>query len=376
MWEYIKYYFAPLVQVLAIMGFYLGGNYTCIAIAAFPAIAVLDVLLPLDLSARKMKSHFWAYLPVWISTLLLPVMYFVFAWSVGHHDLTVWQKVAGVAGLAWLSVVPGVPATHELYHSRGRLARFVGRYCQIAFLDCMRMEVHVVGHHRDVGTSEDCDTARRGTNLYTFVAESMWKSTRMELLLDADTLEKRGYSRWSIRHSLWRALLAVAVFLAGLHAVGGWPAAELGLTAMVIARFWVEAFNYYQHFGQVRVIGTPIEKRHVWNHYGTLSRLYAFEITNHADHHLNSYIPYYKLVPDQQAIIMPSIIVCFLSGFIPSLWYRLIIKPALRRWDNEYASPAERQLAREQNRSAGWEDWFDEPPSGQKRSNAAALANG
>src|SRR5689334_22338756 len=114
MWEYIKYYFAPLVQVLAIMGFYLGGNFTCIAIAAFPAIAVFDALLPLDLSARKMKSHFWAYLPVWVSTLLLPVMYFVFAWSVGHHDLTVWQKVAGVAGLAWLSVVPGVPATHEL----------------------------------------------------------------------------------------------------------------------------------------------------------------------------------------------------------------------------------------------------------------------
>ncbi|MDX9887563.1 fatty acid desaturase, partial [Thauera sp.] len=193
---------------------------------------------------------------------------------------------------------------------------------------------------------------------------------------DADNLEKRGYGRYSIRHSLWRALLAIVVFQAVIYALGGWTAVGLCLTSMVIARFWVEAFNYYQHFGQVRVVGAPIEKRHVWNHYGTLSRLYAFEITNHADHHLNSYIPYYKLVPDREAIIMPSIIVCFLSGFVPSLWYNAIIKPALKRWDNEYASPAERRLAREQNREAGWEDWFDDEDGRAKQPDGPSFAHG
>ena len=374
MWEYIKYYFAPVVQSLAIMGFYWGGHFSWIAIAAFPAIAVLDALLPFDLAERKMKSHFWAYLPVWISTLLLPVMYLVFAWSVANNDLTGLEMAAGVMGMAWLSVVPGVPATHELYHSRGRLARFAGRYGQIVFLDAMRMEVHVVGHHRDVGTAEDIDTAERGFNLYKFVARSMVESFRWELKLDADNLEKRGHGRYSIRHSVWRALLAVVLFLGVIYALGGWMAVGLCLTSMVIARFWVEAFNYYQHFGQVRVVGTPIEKRHVWNHYGTLSRLYAFEITNHADHHLNSYIPYYKLVPDREAIIMPSIIVCFLSGFIPSLWYGAIIKPALKRWDNEYASPAERRLAQEQNRRAGWDDWFDDQDRRKKPLDEPAVA--
>lgn len=379
MWEYTKYYFAPLVQALAILGFYLGGPYTWIAIAAFPGIAILDSLLPLDLGARRMKSHFWAYLPVWISTLLLPATYFAFAWSASHHDLTGLQLAAGVAGLAWLSVVPGVPATHELYHSRGRLARFVGRYGQVVFLDAMRMEVHVVGHHRDVGTVEDIDTAPRGTNLYRFVAHSMVESLKWELKLDADTLEKRGHARYGIRHSVWRALLAIVVFLGIILALGGWLAVGLCAISMVIARFWVEAFNYYQHFGQVRITGTPIEKRHVWNHFGTLSRIYAFEITNHADHHLNSYTPYYKLVPDKDAVRLPSIITCFLSGFIPPVWYKAIIKPALRRWDAEFASPSERKVAREANRKAGWDDWFDEPPTSQaKRSNEndAALAHG
>ena len=376
MLDYIKYYLAPCIQVLATLGFYWGGDYTWIAIAAFPALAIGDALLPYDLKKRNMKSHFWAYLPVWLSTLMLPVMYVVFAWSIANHDLTYWQMIAGVLGCAWLSVVPGVPATHELYHSRGRLARFAGRYGQIAFLDTMRMEVHVVGHHRDVGTAEDCDTASRGTNLYSFVVRSMIMSTGLEMKLDADTLEKRGHTRYGIRHSVWRALLTVVVFLTAIYFIGGWVAVGLCFAAMLVARFWVEAFNYYQHYGQIRVEGTPIEKHHVWNHYGTLSRLVAFEITNHADHHLNSYIPYYKLVPDEGAIPVRSIIVCFLSGFIPPLWHNVIIKPALRRWDREHASPAERRLAQEQNRRAGWEDWFDDQGGRGKKPDKSALAHG
>ena len=60
---------------------------------------------------------------------------------------------------------------------------------------------------------------------------------------------------------------------------------------------------------------------------------------------------------------MPSVFLCFFSALIPPLWHNLIIKPALKRWDNELATPQERELARAQNRAAGWPDWFDEMPS-------------
>jgi alkane 1-monooxygenase/p-cymene monooxygenase len=372
MLDYLKYYLAPIVQALSIWGLYAGGDYVWIAIASFPILAAIDTLLPLDLSPRKMKSHGWAYLPVWISTLLLPVMYIALAWSAGHNHLSGLQMAAAVAGCAWLSVVPGVPATHELYHSRGRLARFVGRYGQLAFLDPMRMEVHVVSHHRDVGTAHDSDTAPRGASLYVFAVKAVFVSTLMELKLGSDVLEKRGRGRWSIGHPLWRALLAQLLFQSLLYWIGGWTAVGLALSAMILARFWVEAFNYYQHYGQVRVDGAPIERRHVWNHYGPLSRLVAFEITNHADHHLDSYVPYYMLVPDREAIRMPSVFVCFLSGFVPPVWYGQIIKPALRRWDREWASPDERRLAKAQNERAGWEDWFSSPTGSSVKNIGAA----
>ena len=108
----------------------------------------------------------------------------------------------------------------------------------------------------------------------------------------------------------------------------------------------------------MRVAGAPIEKRHVWNHLGWLSRVAAFEITNHADHHLNSYLSYYALVPHRDAIRMPSVFVCFLAALFPPIWFNRIIKPALKEWDAKYANSEERQLAAEQNRRAGWEDWL------------------
>jgi p-cymene methyl-monooxygenase len=116
----------------------------------------------------------------------------------------------------------------------------------------------------------------------------------------------------------------------------------------------VETFNYFQHYGLVRVEGAPIERRHVWNHLGPIGRLTAFEITNHSDHHLNAYAPYYKLIPDQKSIPMPSVFVCFIAALFPPIWFNKIIRPALQRWDEEFASGAEKKLATEQNRKAHW----------------------
>jgi p-cymene monooxygenase len=358
MFEYLKYYTAPLIQVLAIAGLYLGGDYVWIGIASFPVLAVLDSLLPDDMATRKIKSLAWAYVPIWISTLLGPFMYVVLAWSVAVHDLNALQMIGSVLSCAWLSVVPMVPASHELYHARAALGKVVGRYAQICFLDSTRMEAHVSGHHLDVGTAEDTDTAARGQTLYTFAPSAVVRSTIQAQMLDCASLEKRGLARWSIRHRLWRAIGAQLVFQALMFWLGGWTAVVMALSAMVIARYWVETFNYFQHYGQVRVAGAPIERRHVWNHFGALSRLVAFEITNHADHHLNSYQPYYALVPHRDSVRMPSVFVCFLAALVPSVWFRFIIKPGLKRWDLEYASAEERQLAAQQNRTAQWENWF------------------
>jgi alkane 1-monooxygenase/p-cymene monooxygenase len=365
MLDYLKYYLAPLTQVISLWGLVMGGDYVWIAIASFPLMALLDSLLPLDLSPRRMKSKALAFVPVWLSTLLGPALYVALAWSLAHHQLTAAQIAGAIIGTAWLSVVPLVASAHELYHARGKIGKTVGRYAQVCFLDATRMEAHVVGHHIDVGTAADSDTARRGETLYGFAPRAVFHSTIQAQKFISDALAKKGYGRWSIRHALWRAVLAQILFQSLLYWIGGWSAVAAALAAMVIARFWVETFNYFQHYGQVRVAGSPIEKRHVWNHFGPLSRLLGFEITNHADHHLNSYLSYYTLVPHRDSVRLPSMFVCFLAALVPSIWFKSIIKPALKQWDTQYANADERQLAAEQNRRAGWEDWFGPAASTQ-----------
>jgi p-cymene methyl-monooxygenase len=361
MLEYLKYYLAPLTQVLAIWGLYMGGDYVWIGVAWLPLLALVDSVLPPDLNARKIKSKTLAYVPIWLSALLGPAMYVGLAWSVAHHDFSMLQVVGAVLSTAWLSVLPLVPASHELYHARGRIGKTVGRYVQVCFLDPTRMEAHVVGHHIEVGTAGDSDTAARGESLYSFSPKAVVKSTIKAQMIMCEALERKGYGRWSVRHPLWRAILSQVIFQSLMWWIGGWQAVAASLAAMLVARLWVESFNYFQHYGQVRVVGAPIEKRHVWNHFRPLSRLTAFEITNHADHHLNSYQAYFQLLPHRESIRMPSVFVCFFTALFPPIWFRWIIKPALKRWDLEFANAEERQLAAEQNRRAGWEDWLSKP---------------
>ncbi|MFP3740724.1 alkane 1-monooxygenase, partial [Burkholderia sp. SIMBA_019] len=84
-----------------------------VGLGFFPLMAAIDSMLPLDLKTRKMKRRGWAFVPIWLSTLLGPATYLMLAWSVAHHDLTGWQMFGGVMSCAWLSVVPMVPASHE-----------------------------------------------------------------------------------------------------------------------------------------------------------------------------------------------------------------------------------------------------------------------
>lgn len=366
----LRYYLASLVQLAAYAGFLIGGHWVWIGIASLPTLALLDSVLPNDMSRRHMRGGLVADLPVWLATFLAPGLYLVAAlWLRREAEVPPVDYVGAILSLGWLSVVPLVPSSHELYHQRGRIRRFVGRYAQVCYLDCTREIAHVVGHHIHVATSRDGDTAPRGATLYGFTARAVLSSTIEALTTESDLLEKLGKGRWSPGHRLYKAILAQAIFQAIIFAIGGWRANAVALAGMVVARFWIESFNYFQHYGLVRVEGSAIARRHVWNHLKPLSRIIGFEITNHADHHTNSFAAYYDLVPDRQWIAMPSVFVCFFSALIPPVWHNLIIKPALRRWDNELATDAERALAREQNRRAGWPDWFG--GSGDPRPNLA-----
>lgn len=358
--DYARYYLTFSLQLLTAYGVIRGGAYAWLGVSTLFILALVDALLPLDTSVRRINNRTLANIPIWLSTLTGPLLILILGWQVGQGHLSGFGLIGGIISVAWMSVIAFVPPSHELYHQRAFLPQLVGTYTQVCYLDCARNIGHTVGHHIDVGTVKDSDTAKRGQPLYSFTVNAVVTSTLLCWKIESDALEKRGYGRWSLRHRLWKALLAQLVFQTLAYLIGGWPAVAACLTSMVIARFWVESFNYFQHYGIVRAEGRPVARRHLWNHLGYLTRPVAFEITNHADHHLDSYIPYYKLKPDTTAIRMPNVFLCFLTALIPPVWHNVIIKKALKEWDLKFASAEERELARAQNLAAGWPDWFSE----------------
>jgi p-cymene methyl-monooxygenase len=362
----VSLYFLPIaLQLLAGYGFYVGGSWVYTAILSFPLLMVIDTVLPRDLSRRNIPSKFLANVPLYIASFCGIGLYFVLAWRIGQGTMTAAETIGAVAGMAWLSVVPMVPVTHELYHQRGAFSRLLGLIGQIVYFDCTRSVSHVIGHHIDVATTDDSDTARRGVDLYSFTAGALALSTKCSLQAECEALEKKGKGRWSLGHRLYKAIAMMIIMQTPIYLLGGWRAVGLTMLAMFIARVWAESFNYFQHYGLIRAPGAPIASRHVWNHLNPLSRIFGWEIVNHADHHLDSFKPYHALVPDGNAVKMPSVFVCFAAALIPPVWENRIAKPALKEWDLTKAAREERKLAREQNLAAGWPDWSNEAGFGQ-----------
>jgi len=356
--DYLKYYSATVLLAIGLTGFIKGGDWVWLGFATFPIITLIDFVFPRDYSVRKMNSAFWAAIPVWLGALGPIVLFLAFAWRMSVEELTTSQLIGGTLSGAWLALMPGIAAQHEMFHARGVITRTVGRYAQFTLFDGMRDIEHVIYHHIDVSTPHDLITAPRGTSIYKYTPKAVWGTISYAVKAESMALRKRGLSGWNWRHRVWKILAIQIVFQSIVYSLAGWTGVLCILSAMFIAKTWTESFSYFQHYGQTRVPGTPVGRRHVWNHLGVTTRVLGFELTNHADHHMNSYAPYYKLIPHKDGIEMPSVFVCFLAALIPPVWENLIIKPALKRWDMEFATPAERKLAREQNLAAGWEDWF------------------
>ena len=126
------------------------------------------------------------------------------------------------------------------------------------------------------------------------------------------------------------------------------------------SKLFLEALNYYQHYGLVRVPGGTVQKHHAWNHLGAVIRPVGMEITNHTNNHLDSYTKFYDLQPEPDAPQMPSLFLCFMSGLIPPIWFEFIAKPRLKDWDQRFATAEEQELAMKANEKAGWPRWLDD----------------
>ena len=377
----LKGWLNPLCLVLSIFAIALGGWWLWVPFASlFVLFNLGDMLLPKDLSppVDVAPDSLLFNLPIYVGLPLLVVLNVTFLWLLGSGDpaqMGQWlqahtgvdlfaarsatangvQWVGGIISLAFLNVVTGTIAGHELTHRTSRpFDMMIGRWMLTTTADTSFAIEHVYGHHARVCTPDDPATARRGENYYAFA----WRSTIYSYVhayqMEKARLAKTGKSVWNplvspfMRGNIQNLVpLLIAYALAGVTGMLFWIAIAF------IGKELLELQNYFAHYGLVREAGKPVQPRHSWNSTHWMSTNVLFSLARHSHHHAQADAPYWRLDAQRDAPELPGgYMTMIVVALIPPL-FKHLMTPALNEWDAKYATQAERELAREASQKSG-----------------------
>ena len=277
--------------------------------------------------------------------------------GIEHFQLSMWDRRIDIAAATFVVASSyamfAVTAAHELTHrSSDRIAQLSARGLLALMFNTSFMIFHVHGHHRYVGTYRDPATARRGEHIFAFMVRTTVGQYAEAYRYEAARLRHRGQSPLGWRNRFITGQLVSLTTVIAAAVIAGSTGVLGFLSAAVAGRTLHELVNYIQHFGLIRVEGAPVEARHSWDSYRSLSNVLHFNLPRHSDHHMFAAKPYWELAPRPHAPMLPyGYLTMVLLALVPFLWRRNMA-PRLTDWDQRFASDAERAIIRER----GWEE--------------------
>lgn len=258
----------------------------------------------------------------------------------------------GIGGLMSIGVLyglAGINVAHELVHrTDSRFDMTIGRWLLAFSWDTGFAIEHVYGHHRNVGTPNDPATAQRGEYIGRFIIRSTIGQVRAALARERQRLSRTGTPDRPWTNRFWRGqfmtLAVIGLYLAMLGPLG----LLASLFAAAVGKSYLEMVNYIEHYGLVRIAGTPIRARHSWDSYRRISTGVTYNLPLHSDHHMFAGKHFWEL--QHNASDAPMLPMGYLPMIVTAFWwprFRKIINPRLADWDRRLASDAERDWLRQ-----------------------------
>jgi fatty acid desaturase len=376
MMRYLRYSIMPFqFYPVAMTGIALGGPWTYLAFAVgIPFQLFVDNALSEDRDEPETRypwlldTLLFLHLPLGIAALVL------LAWQAAPGD---WLGIGaalqhafggpilanharhGLVDLAGLALACGFVLStntivaHEFVHrTASRFFMLTGRWLLALTADAQFSISHVYAHHFLVGTRKDSATARRGESVYAFMVRSSIGQYTEALAVERKRLSKKG-GLWSLQNRVLTGALMTVVVVVFFAAVAGGRGLFAWGIAAGFAKALFEAVNYIQHYGLVRVDGTPVRPHHSWDCLLKACTNLFYNLTRHADHHARASVPFWNLKPYPQVMqIRFGYMGAMIVALVPPVWRRLT-QPLLEHWDREMASPDERKLAVQANHLSG-----------------------
>ena len=376
-WDYLKFFLFHAIALAVAATMLAGGPWIAIGLWTFSAFYLLgDGLLGDDVRTPHYRHPGILTVQLWLALPLLAMIVFIAVWSVSPgdplgfgawvgaltgHDVLARRVVAmpenALALVLQTGLMIGMVGTitaHELTHRTwDKTSMAIGRWLLAFSFDTIFSIEHVYGHHRYVSTVGDPATAPRGRNVYHHIVASTVRGNLNAWAIERQRLRRLGHGVWTWRNAVIRGHSMSLLLVATAWTLGGWRAAVFFTLAGLWGKALLEIVNYMEHYGMVRNPATPVQPRHSWNTNKRLSSWSMFNLTRHSHHHAQGQTPYQDLRPLPQAPMMISgYLTTILVALIPPLWHRLMT-PKVLAWDRDFATPEERELARQANARSG-----------------------
>ncbi len=269
--------------------------------------------------------------------------------AAAREKTNIFTASGGLVSLGMFYGLAGVNVAHELVHrTRSKFSMILGRWLLAFTWDTGFAIEHVYGHHRHVGTPRDPATAKRGEIIWLFIIRSTIGQIKSAIAFENARLQRRNMANNIFTNVYWRGqLMSVAVILLYVSMVGPIGILLSAFSAMV-GKIYLEAVNYIEHYGLVRIEGEPIEERHSWDSHRRISTGMTYNLPLHSSHHRFATRPFWKLQHAHgKAPVLPM-------GYMPMIfcaawppYWKKISEPLLKEWDENLASPRERQYLAE-----------------------------
>jgi alkane 1-monooxygenase len=361
-----RFVFLNLMQLCTAASVVFGGAQIWLGAIPFLVFLMLDEFAS-DQTAPGYRQTWFFNLLLYLNLPILIALSIIYAFFLSENDplgligvadavlgvdLEAQRQAATVPGLiaAGLAIAlfygaAGINVAHELVHRLDRpFDRTIGRWLLAFSLDTTFSIEHIYGHHINVGTDKDPATARRGEYIIPFIVRSTIGGIASAFELEAARLRRNGRSPWSLRNRALRGQFMSITYCVGFYWLAGWVGAVVFLSLALHGKAYLEAVNYIEHYGLVRVPGTKVAPRHSWDCYQTISTVFLYNLTRHSDHHVNARKPFWEQEVQAGAPRMPhGYMTMILAAFIPSLWNR-ITGPVLAVWDANSADAQERAV--------------------------------
>ena len=369
MLKYLKYFIPAVTGILFIIFILMGQNYpTYFFITWSLFLFIGDYVLPRDQEIQQfsfpniLNFSIYINLPILLCLIFLVVSVFGnqspdwyveallsmnvdFAQTV--DSFTLLDQVSIVFQTTLLIGILGTVPGHELTHRKqNKFDMFIGNWMLAFSWDCTFAIEHVYGHHRDVCLEEDPASAKRGENIYFFVIRATVLEQISGWRLETERLKRRNQNVFSIHNRMLIGFSRSLLITILAFAFGGLLGMAAFLLCAFIAKLFLEAINYIEHYGLVRERGKPVEMRHSWNSNHFLSSIYLCNVTRHSDHHRSTKLNFWELNPTHEdAPLLPYgyLSMLYLVLATPFL-YKKIMAKKLVYWDQNKATEYERNF--------------------------------